>query len=156
MVINETYVMSSMVKVDITIDERYYCKMRFYLLDQHKMHDALECCNSMLQHSDKLAHFIPDFIDYVNDLCNNFDKANGTSNSFCPYEQIVELGVDIGALEYPVSRIKEIGYIEEQFVLFDINNNMNRLSPLTLLYSVGVALTRKAMEWPLSWSPNYV
>ena len=158
----EFSVTSNLVKVDVTLDKDFYVHMRIYPLNAHGLTQALNEANSKFERSsDNLEKFIPDFVNFIRDLCDKDESFYATNpdiknnNTASPYELMAALGENLGTLTYAASRLRELGYIEEQFILFDMKYNLNRISALTVLYSVAVALVRKATKWPVSWSPFY-
>ena len=165
----EMYVSSKSVKVDILIDDRYV-SMRFYLLDESILQEAMAYCNKQLENTTEiqLSQYIPDFVEYISRIATEDHDtpdmpkedvviSTGTTNSYCPMQQLIGSTQDLGTFGYPISRIKELGYVEEKFVLFDYNYNLKKLTPLTILICMGIALVRKVLKWEdVTWGFKYI
>ena len=154
----ETVVASKMVKVEISVDESNYAKLRIYPLNAQEICKALVYCNTVFEQVQNLEDFIVDFISYISESIDSIEENyDGYYRSVLdPLDIMVNLNLNLGCLEYPVSRIKEIAYIEEQWVNFDLRYNLGRISATTIIFSAAIALVRKAMQWDdMWWKPNY-
>ena len=154
----ETVLASSMVKVEISIDEKNYAKLRIYPLNAQEICKALVYCNTVFEQVQNLEDFIVDFISYISESIESVDENyDGYYRSVLdPLDIMVNLNLNLGCLEYPVSRIKEIAYIEEQWVNFDLRYNLGKISATSIIICAAIALVRKAMQWDdMWWKPNY-
>ena len=157
----EVSIQSKLAKVDVVLNDNCYVDLRIYPLGAHELTQVFNYCNSAFEKAEKLEQFMPDFVYYIKDFCDADESFFATNpdikntNADCPYELMAELGENLGTLVFPLSRIKELGYIEEQFVSFDMKYNCHKLSALTILYCVALALVRKGLWLQTTWCPRY-
>ena len=155
----ETVLASSMVKVEISIDEKNYAKLRIYPLNAQEICKALCYCNSVFEQVESLEDFIVEFVDYLSAGIDSSEDENYDSfyrNILDPIDIMVDLKLNLGCLEYHVNRIKEIAYIEKQWVGFDLQFNLGKITATTIIYCAAIALVRKALGWDdMWWKPNY-